>query len=95
MKAFDLVRDLITENAACGFGLFGGRYDDVSDELKRRQEQAVSAEIEKYYRKAKEIIALNREFTEELATAIEKNKFLSAADVQAIKERHTIIKVDI
>ena len=94
-SAFELMTDLVTENAVCGFGLVGCQYDNVSDEMKYRQEQATASEIEKYYRKAKEIIALNREFTEELATEIEKKKFLSAADVQAIKNKHTIVNVDI
>lgn len=92
--AFDNMHDLVVKNALCGFGVCDCFYE-TSDDLHSRQEQAVSAEIEKYYRKAKEIIALNREFTENLAAAIMEKKFLSAVDVQAIKARHTIVNVDI
>lgn len=65
----------------------------VGKSLKSEQEQAVAAEVEKFYRKAKEIISLNFEFFEKIAAAIAKKKLLSAVDIQKIKSACKIVPV--
>ena len=54
-QAFDGAKDLVVSNCVCGLHLHKNRYED-SQRLWSAQEQAVSAEVEKYYRKAKEIL---------------------------------------
>ena len=51
--------------------------------------------MERYYRKAKEIISANREFFEKLAAALAEKKLLSAVDIQQIREDCRIVSVAI
>ena len=69
-----------------------GEYEDT-EHLKAEQEQAVSAEIEKYYRKAKEIISLNQDFFEKVAVALAQKRLLSAVDIKQIKSECNIVSV--
>ena len=57
------------------------------------QEQAVSAEVEKYYRKAKEILSCNKDFFDKLAAALAKKGFLAMTDIKSIKESCKITPV--
>lgn len=93
-KAFDSVRHLITDNCVCGFALYSRDFED-STELRSRQEQTVAAEVQKYYSKAKEILAQNREFFERVAAELAKKKLLHTADIQKIKAECTIVPVSI
>lgn len=90
--AFDHVRHLITNTCSCGFHLHSSEYRD-SERLTSDQELAVSAEIEKYYRKAKEILSLNRDFLEKLSSALIKKGLLSYSDIQKIKSECKITSV--
>ncbi len=90
--AFDSTKNLVVNNCVCGFHLHKNEYED-SQKLWSAQEQAVSAEIEKYYRKAKEIISLNKDFFEKIACALAKKKLLSAVDIKQIKSECTIVPV--
>lgn len=93
-QAFDRTRELIVNNCFSGFNLHCNGYND-SERLKSEQEQAVSAEVEKFYRKAKEIISLNQEFFEKIAMALAQKKLLSAVDIKQIKSECTIVPVSI
>ena len=74
-KAFEVVHDMITNNCTSGFYLHG-EYGDFSDDLRAKQEHAVAIEVEKYYRKAKELISANSELFESIArTLLRKKKF--------------------
>ena len=90
--AFDRTRDLVVNNCVCGLHLHNNRYED-SQRLWSEQEQAVSAEVEKYYRKAKEIISLNMEFFEKVAATLAKKRLLSAVDIKKIKSECKITLV--
>ena len=68
-QAFDEVKDMVVNNCVCGNHLHKNMYED-SQTLWSAQEQAVSAEVEKYYRKAKEILTCNKDFFDELAAAL-------------------------
>ena len=91
-QAFDGVKDLVVNNCVCGFHLHKNEYED-SQHLWSAQEQAVSAEVEKYYRKAKEILACNKEFFDKLACALAKKGFLAMSDIKDIKETCKITSV--
>lgn len=91
-QAFYTTKDLVVSNCVCGLHLHKNMYED-SQHLWSAQEQAVSAEVEKYYRKAKEILSANSEFLNKVAEALEKKKLLVMADIKAIKETCTIVPV--
>lgn len=93
-KAFDMVTELVTHTCVSGFHLYSAGGID-SDGLKHKQEQVVASELERYYRKAKEILALNGEFFEKTAAAIAEKKLLTEADVQKIKSDCEIVPVSI
>lgn len=90
--AFDRTKDLVVNNCVCGLHLHKNMYED-SQRLWAEQEQAVSAEVEKYYRKAKEIISLNIDFFEKVAVALARKRLLSAVDIKQIKSECKIIPV--
>ena len=50
-------------------------------------------ELEKYYRKAKEVLALNREFLEKVAEALANKGYLVMADIKEIKQSCKITPV--
>ena len=56
-----------------------------SEELKRKQEEAAAAEVERCYRKAKEILAANDGFFEMIASELAKKGLLTMKDIQEIK----------
>ena len=85
-QAFGTVWQLVTENCTCGFHLHSNGYDD-SAELKARQEQAVSAEIERYYRRTKEILSQNKDFMEGVAQELIRKGVLTAVDIAEIKKK--------
>lgn len=91
-QAFDRTKDLIVNNCISGLHLHCNGYGD-SERLKSEQEQAVSAEVEKLYRKAKEIIALNHDFFEKVALALAQKRLISAVDIQQIKSECEIVPV--
>lgn len=65
-QAFRSTWNLVTENCLCGFHLHSNSFDDSGD-LKAKQEQMAAAEIERFYRKVKEILSKNRELFEAIA----------------------------
>ena len=91
-QAFDGVKELVVNNCVCGFHLHKNEYED-SQQLWSAQEQAVSAEVEKYYRKAKEILSCNKDFFDKLAAALAKKGFLAMTDIKEIKESCKITPV--
>lgn len=95
-QAFDMARDLIVNTCINGFHLHGNRnLGENSQQLRHEREQAVSAEIEKYCRKAKEILSLNQDFFEKVAVSLAQRKFLTMADIQEIKSSCKIVSVAI
>lgn len=91
-QAFNVTNELVVNNCICGFHLHQNGYQD-SQHLWSLQEQAVSAEIEKYYKKAKEILACNKEFFDKLVAALFERGFLMMSDIKEIKESCKIISV--
>jgi hypothetical protein len=91
-QAFDRTRRLVSDTCIKGLHLHASGFGDTEN-LKFEQEKATAAEVERYYRKAKEIIALNYEFFEKVAVALAKKKLLSAVDIQEIKRSCEIVPV--
>ena len=83
-QAFSGVRDLIVNNCTSGFHLHCNGND--SPELRAKQEQATAAEVERYYRKAKDILAQNRELLEGIAEALVRKGVLTAVDIAEIRK---------
>ena len=92
-QAFDGVKDLVVERCISGFHLHNYGYGENSEQLKAAQEHVIASEVERYYRKAKEILSLNVEFFEKVAAALAKKNLLSAADMQKIKSECKIVPV--
>lgn len=91
-NAFFRVRATVTDDCVCGFSLYGRGFEDSND-LLLRQEQATAAEMEKYYRQTKEILAQNADFFEKIAAELAKKKLLTTADIQRIKAECTITPI--
>ena len=94
IKAFDMAAELVTHTCINGFHLHSTEGID-SDCLRYKREQAVASEIERYYQKAKEILALNEEFFEKTAVAITEKHLLTEIDVQRIKSDCKIVPLSI
>ena len=93
-QAYHVVQDLVTNKCINGLRLYSKGYEE-SECLRVEQEKIISAEIEKFYHKAKEIIARNREFLDKIAVALAEKKLLTAVDVQKIKSECKIYQVAI
>ena len=92
-RTFDRVKDLAVERCINGFHLHNYGYGENSEQLKAAQEHVISGEVERYYRKAKEILTLNAEYFEKVAVALAQKKLLSAVDMQRIKSECKIVPV--
>lgn len=91
-QAFQIARRLVVNRCIDGFHLYKNEYED-SQWLLAEQEHAVCIEIEKYYRKAKEILIKNQDFFEKIAVALVQTRLLSAADIQKIEQTSVIVPV--
>lgn len=89
-QAFIDTRELLVNACIKGFSLFESCYAD-SERILSDREQAIAAEMENYYRKAKEILSANWEFFEKLAEALADKKLLSAVDIQKIRGECQIV----
>ena len=90
-EAFDTVRGLVQDLCSDGFtlysyGYYGNGHRD-SQELAARQETAVAAEVERYYRRVRELLSRNRDFFEAVAYALAEKGVLTAGDIRGIRER--------
>ena len=93
--AFDSVQNLVENLCFCGFGLYSyGRRDD-SQALAANQEAAIAAEMERYYRTAKDILLKNQDFLEAVAQGLAEKGVLMADDIRKIREAHPITTVAI
>ena len=90
--AFDKVRNLLSDTCINGFSFYTRGYSDSERRMADR-DQAVAAEVERYYRKAKEILSANWEFFEKLAAALAEKKLLSAVDIEKIREGCKMVPV--
>lgn len=95
-RAFELIRDGHSENAARGFGLIcvtNGPYCGISESLLARSEAVTQAELERHMIMTKNILLKNRAFLEAAAAALEEKETLLYSDIQRIRNSVTITKV--
>lgn len=78
---------LIDRNCFSGFAYHNFRRYNSSESMMVSQESLVAAEVEKYYRKAKEMLASNREFLDKLAETLARKRILTMPDIAAIKSK--------
>lgn len=90
---FRETRDLLVDRGVNGLQLHGCRYREESEQLQFEQEKSIAMEVERFYKKAKEILALNTEFLEKMAHALAEKKLLTAGDIQEIKRSCNIVSV--
>ena len=92
--AFSLVSGLVGDACIRGFGFYVSECGD-SQSRKSRREQAVAVEMERWYRKTKEILSANRDLFEAIAAELSQKGVLTTADIDRIKQRCRITPVAI
>ena len=90
--AFGEVMRLTSQNCAFGFEYKDFSYH-TSEARKEKIENLSSAMVEKYFKKAKEIIAKNRDFFDKMVTELLEKDMLIERDIAEIKKTCTIVPV--
>lgn len=93
-KVFSKCRSLVKDACISGLALHSSEWND-SEKLKAEQEVAVSRELDRYYMKAKEILAANMEFFESIAYALAEKGVITFEDINEIKDACIIVQVGI
>ena len=93
-QAFRMVGDMIADHCSCGFQFHSIDYR-YSEDLQARKEQAAACEMERYYRKAKEILACNTVLLEKVAQALLKKDLLTMADLEELKRGCVLVSAAI
>ena len=91
-QAHRILMDLVSENAICGFRFLDSPYRNSGD-LTSDQEKVVVSELERYYRRTKQLLSLNSAFLEKVAAALAEKELLTAQDIRAIREECTVLRV--
>lgn len=89
-SVFGIVSKMIENDGICGLHLHGYGFRNTSD-LDSKIEQATIAEVEKYYLKAKQILACNSEFLDKLITALSEKKLLTTPEIGEIRNSCKIV----
>lgn len=87
-RAVNCIREAAAKEGALGFSLLNVESDsssNMSESLNARSETAVQAELERYYGKAKALLAQNEAFLKEITEALVMKKTLLYSDIQAIR----------
>ena len=87
-KAFDMMKELVVDH--CIFGL--EYYSDQEDsfERKAKQENRISAEVDRLYQQAKMILAANVSFLDAVATALATKGVITARDIAVLREAYVL-----
>ena len=92
-RAVNCIREAAAKEGTLGFSLLNVESDsssNMSESLNARSEAAVQAELERYYGRAKALLAQNEAFLKEITEALVMKKTLLYSDIQAI--RSTAVK---
>ena len=87
-RAVNCIREAAAKEGALGFSLLNVESDsssNMSESLNARSEAAVQAELERYYGKARALLAQNEAFLKEITEALVMKKTLLYSDIQAIR----------
>ncbi len=90
-RAYDLIRDGMSDNGTHGFGLIDGEHYHSSESMISKAESVTQAELERYMFKARDILLKNRDFLEKATEALLEKKTLLASDIRAIRENCTVV----
>jgi cell division protease FtsH len=83
-RAFQIIAKLADNVCAFGFDMYEN--SDSSDVLRARKEQFVAMELNRYYQRAKKILAKERAFLNEMITALLTRKTLTQQDIRGIRD---------
>jgi cell division protease FtsH len=83
-RAFDIVERFVDDYCSNGFDRWIQNHNP-SQGLLERQSAQISFEMENFYKKAKKILTLNREFLDKLATALINKDILTSVEIESIK----------
>ena len=84
-QAFDLVTEFVDHYCSYGFDAF--EVGNSSSYLLENRDRAVSKEMDKYYRQAKQIILENRELLDIITQELIVKKTLTQKDIKALREK--------
>ncbi len=87
-RAVNCIREAAAKEGTLGFSLLNVESDsssNMSESLNARSEAAVQAELERYYGKARALLAQNEAFLKEITQALVMKKTLLYSDIQAIR----------
>ena len=93
-KVRDMVKRRIEDYGTSGFGLLCTGYPN-STTLISHVENAVAIELERQFRRTKQVLAANRDFLDALTEAIETQDYLLASDIAAIRGRFDIVPFEL
>ena len=91
-NVFGAVRSMISGTCAFGFDYKTFGYE-TSEARKQKVEELAGGIVEKYFRKAKEIIAKNREFFDKMMAELLEKEMLVEGDIARIRESCKITPV--
>jgi cell division protease FtsH len=92
-RAYDAIRDGISEEATHGFGLVDvstHTFPETTENYKARNEAVTHAELERCMLKTRNILLKNMDFLEKAAEALMEKGTLLYSDIQALKDSSTI-----
>ena len=88
-RAVNCIREAAAKEGALGFSLLliveSDSCSNMSESLNARSEAAVQAELERYYGKARALLAQNEAFLKEITEVLVMKKTLLYSDIQAIR----------
>lgn len=86
-RAYSVLSRFVIDYTENGFDKFSpSSYN--SDMLRFNQENAINAEMARYYRLTKQIMIENRELLDALAIELQQKKLLNSKDIQRIMKRN-------
>lgn len=96
-RAFYILYTLISENGMAGMNMHEAGSDSyhskMSEGLHVRNEAVIHAEIERYYKMAKDILQKNRQFLEKVTEVLAEKETLVHSDIQKIRQTVTVSPV--
>lgn len=92
--AFHQVMELVTQNCAYGFSYKHFGYNTSNDQ-KAKIETFCGSVVEKYYKKAQEILVKNQDYFHKLVNALLKKGYLTQPDIAAIREECEVTAVQV
>jgi len=87
-RAIEKVKESVVYNAGCGIGVADifRCYQQVSNDLRARQELIIQTEIERFATQAKQMLAENMVFLDTVAAALLEKETLLHSDIRKLRE---------